>query len=99
MGLRGYVCGRSQKTAACSIVRLSSSSSSRRSQRTANRDRRFGSFSATRAVRASAFSRLIRPSSRAVASAMTMFPRSIAVAKIRRGCPCAVNGPPGGAGR
>ena len=76
--------------AASSIVKLSSSSSSRRSQRTANRDRRFGSFFATRAVRASAFSRLIRPSSRAVASAMRMFPRSIAVAKIRRGCPCAV---------
>jgi hypothetical protein len=26
----------------------------------------------------------------AVASAIPMFPRSIAVAKIRRGCPCAV---------
>jgi hypothetical protein len=32
----------------------------------------------------------------AVASAMTMFPRSIAVAKIRRGCPCAVTALPVG---
>jgi len=84
---------------ASSIVRLSSSSCSRRSHRTANRDRRSGSFSATRAVSASASSSLIRPSSRAVASATTMFPRSIAVAKIRRGCPLCCHGPPGGAGR
>ena len=41
----------------------------------------------------SSSSRLILPSSQAVASAVTMFPRSIAVAKIRRGCPCAVTAP------
>jgi YVTN family beta-propeller protein len=42
---------------------------------------------------------VIRPSSRAVISATTTLPFSIARLKIALGCPCAVNGPPGGAGR
>ena len=41
----------------------------------------------------SSSSRLILPSSQAVASAVTMFPRSIAVAKIRRGCPLRCHSP------
>jgi len=36
---------------------------------------------------------------RAVASATRTLPRSIARLKIVPGCPCAVNGPPAGAGR
>jgi hypothetical protein len=42
---------------------------------------------------------VIRPSSRAVVSATSTFPFSTARLKIDLAEPCAVNGPPGGAGR
>ena len=66
------------------------------SHRTANRDRRAGSWRATSAVSASASSSDSRPSSRAVASAMATLPRSIARLKIALGCPCAVTALPVG---
>jgi hypothetical protein len=39
------------------------------------------------------------PNSRVTVSATVTLPRSIARLKIVLGCPCAVNGPPGEAGR
>ena len=64
--------------------------------RTANGERRAGSWQATRAVRARLSSSDKRPSSRAVISAVTRLRLLMARPKMVLGCPCAVTALPVG---
>ena len=81
----------------CRARRCARSTDKRLNHRGAARSSFAGSYAAYNKTSCSASSR-VSPISRAVASAMTTLPLAI-LRNWTLGCPCAVHGPPGGAGR